>query len=94
MDFILQVVVIRIRTTMPPDADPDKTLVNIDAIEEYLAEPSELLKKYYSGPNSHLRPPTNIFSDNKPTLFDHDVKGYLVKAKAEKGRIEEKKNLW
>jgi hypothetical protein len=86
------VVEIGIRTTTPPHADPDKTLVNMDGIEEYVAEPSKLLKKCCPRPNSHPRPLSNIFSDNKP--FDHDAKGYLVKAKAGKGRIEEKENLW
>ena len=77
-----------------PHADPDKTLVDIDIVEEYVAEPSKLLKKYYPRPNSHPRPLANIFSDNKHISSDHNVKGYLVKAKAGKGRIEEKENLW
>jgi hypothetical protein len=88
------VVVIGIRTTTPPYADPDKTLVDIDAVKEYVAEPSKLLTKCYPGPNTCPRPLSNIFSDNKPISFDNDVKGYLVKAKAGKGRIEEKENLW
>ena len=87
-------VVIGIRTTAPPHADPDKTLVNIDVVEGYVAEPSKLLKKCYPRPNSHPRPLSNIFSDNKPLKFDHDIKGYLVRAKAGMGRIEEKENLW
>ena len=88
---------IGIRKAIPLHADPDKTLVDIDGVDlhqEYVAEPSKLLQKRYRGPDSHLRPLANLFSDNKPISFDHDIKGYLVKAKSEKGRIEEKENLW
>jgi hypothetical protein len=88
------VVVIGIRKAVPPHADPDKTLIDIDVVEEYVAEPSKLLNKCYPGPNSHPRPLSDIFSDNKPISFYHDIKGYLVKAKAGRGRIEEKENLW